>query len=453
MEETGMNNFVKSPLIRIVFFGLISLAILGCGGSTRGAQSAAQGGNQGPVTLKFFSASPDRQSGIGLVEQILVDQYMKENPNVKIEVEALQDEPFKQKFKAYVAGNELPDIFHVWSYDAFFKPLLNGKYVAELNPNDYRDYKYLSTALDGFTDESGKLFGLSKAVDFYVLYYNKKIFADNGIAIPVTFEALIDATKKIRAAGIAPCAMNGKDEWAISSLFNDVYFKEQGSSDLINDVSLTKSKFVDHPVFLRSANYFKQLMDAGFFQNSFSSADYGAARNLFIQSRAAMYYMGSWEAGLQSDPSMPKEFTDNVGAFKFPVSATANGKATDLLGAYGGGFSISSSSPNREAAVKFLNYMMLPDNWAKISWQQGGGFSSQDISNYTTGSETPLQLTLIQILKEATSLSGQNFVEVSAPSYKTDAQSVCATFANGLMTPQKFLEELDKAAEVAAKQL
>jgi raffinose/stachyose/melibiose transport system substrate-binding protein len=452
MEETDMERFTKNPLPRIVFYGLIALAIFGCGGA-RDSSSASQGGGAEAVTLKFFSCSPDRQTGVGLVEQILIDRYMQENPNVKIEVEALQDEPYKQKFKAYVAGNELPDIFHTWSYGAFFKPLIDGKYVAELNLNDYKDYGYLATALDGFMDGSGRLFGLSKAVDFYVVYYNKKIFSDNGVSIPATFEELIEATKKLRAAGVSPCAMNGKDEWAIASLYNDVYFKEEGSSDLINEVSLTKYKFVDTPVLVRAADCFKQLMDAGFFQNSFSSADYGAARNLFIQGRAAMYYMGSWEAGLQSDTSMPKEFIDNVSAFKFPVSATAKGKATDLLGAYGGGYSVSSLSPNREAAVKFLNYMMLPDNWAKVSWQQGGGFSSQDITDYMTGSESPLQLTLIQILKEATSLSGQTFVEVSAPSFKTDAQSVCATFANGLMTPRKFLEELDKAAEVAAKQL
>ncbi|GHT77399.1 ABC transporter substrate-binding protein [Spirochaetia bacterium] len=449
-----MNSLAGKQLIRIAVTGLLVLTFMGCNGSKKSPEAgAAQGNAQGTVTLKFFSASPDRQSGIGLVEQMIIDQYVKENPQVKIEVEALQDEPYKQKFKAYVAGNELPDIFHVWSYTAFFKPVMDGGYAAELNPNDYNNYKYLAKALDGFKDTGGKLYGLSKAADFYVVYYNKKIFADNNIEVPTTYEDLINITKKLRANGVSPCAINGKDEWSIGSLYNDVYYKEEGSSDLINSVSLTESKFVDHPVFLKTANAFKQLMDAGFFQNSFSSADYGAARNLFIQGRTAMYYMGSWEVGLQSDSSVPKEFLDNVSAFRFPAPASSKGKATDLLGAYGGGFSVSSSSPNKEAAIKFLNYMMKPDNWAKLSWQTGGSFPSQDVTDYITGTETPLQLTVVDILKTSTSLSGQNFNEVSAPSFKTDAQSICGTFANGLLTPAKFLEELDKAAAVAAKQL
>jgi raffinose/stachyose/melibiose transport system substrate-binding protein len=451
-EELDMRSGMKTFFA--LLWGAAMLTAAGCGGgSGKNSQPALQDKAAGSVTLKFLSASPDRQSGTGLVEQLIIDQYMRENPQVKIEVEALQDEPYKQKFKAYVAGNELPDIFHVWSYGAFFKPLMDGGYAAELNPEDYRNYKYLATALDGFTDSAGKLYGLSKAADFYVVYYNKKIFADNGVPVPATFEELVSAARKLRAAGISPCAMNGKDEWAIGSLFNDVYYKEEGSSDLINDVSLTKGKFTDQPALKKSADYFKQLMDVQFFQNSFSSADYGAARNLFIQGRTAMYYMGSWEVGLQSDSSMPSEFTGNVSAFRFPPSASSKGKAADLLGAFGGGYAVSSSSPNKEAAIQFLNYLMHPDNWAKLAWQRGGSFPSQDISDYTTGSETPLQLTLIQILKEASSLSGQNFVEVSAPSFKTDAQSICASFANGLLTPQKFLEELDKAAVAAAKQL
>ncbi len=54
------------------------------------------------VTLRLFSNLPDRKSGQGLAEQMIIDNYMKENPNVKIDVEALAEEPFKNKLKAYI---------------------------------------------------------------------------------------------------------------------------------------------------------------------------------------------------------------------------------------------------------------------------------------------------------------------------------------------------------------
>lgn len=42
-----------------------------------------------PVTLKVFSNLPDRKTGQELVEQTMIDNYMKENKNVTITVEAL----------------------------------------------------------------------------------------------------------------------------------------------------------------------------------------------------------------------------------------------------------------------------------------------------------------------------------------------------------------------------
>lgn len=55
------------------------------------------------VTLKLFSNLPDRKTGQGLVEQMIIDEYMEENQNVKIEVEALDEEAYKTKFKPLVA--------------------------------------------------------------------------------------------------------------------------------------------------------------------------------------------------------------------------------------------------------------------------------------------------------------------------------------------------------------
>lgn len=67
----------------------------------------------GEVTLKLFSNLPDRKNGQGLVEQMIIDEYMEENSNVKIEVEALDEEAYKTKFKAY-AMDGMPDVVSIW---------------------------------------------------------------------------------------------------------------------------------------------------------------------------------------------------------------------------------------------------------------------------------------------------------------------------------------------------
>ncbi len=71
---------------------------------------AAEESTGGDVTIKLFSNLPDRKNGQGLVEQMIIDEYMAANPNVTIEVEALDEEAYKTKFKAYAMDGMLADV-------------------------------------------------------------------------------------------------------------------------------------------------------------------------------------------------------------------------------------------------------------------------------------------------------------------------------------------------------
>ena len=84
-----------------------------------GTEDAADTADSGEaVTLRLFSNLPDRKNGQGLVEQTIIDEYMAENPNVTIEVEALDEESYKTKFKAY-AMNGMPDVVSIWGQPSF----------------------------------------------------------------------------------------------------------------------------------------------------------------------------------------------------------------------------------------------------------------------------------------------------------------------------------------------
>lgn len=60
------------------------------------------GGADEKVTIRFFSNLPNRSIGQGLVEQMIIDEYMAENPNVEIQVEALDEEAYKMKFRPLI---------------------------------------------------------------------------------------------------------------------------------------------------------------------------------------------------------------------------------------------------------------------------------------------------------------------------------------------------------------
>lgn len=401
------------------------------------------------ITIKLFSNLPDRTAGMGKLEQLLIDNYMKENPNVEIVVEALQDEPYKQKFRVYTAGNQLPDIFAVWGQPAFFDPIMEGGYAAELDWSDYEDYDFFQGALSGFSMD-GKLYGLARNTDLMLLYYNEKLFADNDIKVPTTYEELIAAVKAFREAGIAPVAHNGRDSWATNILYQDLVIKESGDQELIYKAIDQDIKFADNEYLLAAARDLKELVNIGFFQDSFIAADYGAARNLFGQEMAAMYYMGSWEAGLASDENFSESFRNNVSAIAFPgMKGEGKGKATDMMAWNGGGYAVSSSSAVKEEAIKLLNYMMKPENWARNAWQMGLAIPAQKYDQFMTGNENKLQLQISEILNRATSFSGTPWNDAATPGFKTDSQTIIQEFAAGMKEPLEFLKACDETAQKA----
>lgn len=422
---------------------IVLTGLVGCGKAVTTSDST-------DVNIKFFSNLPDRASGQGKLEQTLIDSYIKDNPNVKITVEALQDEPYKQKFTTYVASNQIPDLFMAWGQPSFFNPIMGNEYVAELNAEDYKDYGFFEGSLDGFS-ANGKLYGLPRNTDFMVLYYNNALFEKYNVKLPSTYEELVEAAKTFRKNNIAPIAMNGKDKWAMSIMYQDLVLKESGDQKLIYSALKDTSKFASDPILAKAAEDVKTLMDVKGFQDSFVNADYGAANNLFAQGKAAMYYMGSWEVGMDSNKDFSEDFKKNVNVIKFPVPATSKGKDTDLAGWNGGGYAVSANSKVKDESIKLLNYMMKPENWAKLGWESGAVVPGQKYDQFLTGKETNLQKKLTEILSNSTSISGVTWNDSMTPDYKVTTENLSQEFFAGIKTPKEFLEEVAKATESANK--
>ncbi len=89
-------------------------ALAGCGQKDNSTNNETiSKSDDGKVTIKVFSNLPDRKNGQGLVEQKIIDEYMEENQNVEIKVEALDEEAYKTKFKAY-SMEGMPDVVSIW---------------------------------------------------------------------------------------------------------------------------------------------------------------------------------------------------------------------------------------------------------------------------------------------------------------------------------------------------
>lgn len=443
----------------ILLISVMVLSVTACKGSTENTNGGennpqissgepdSSASTEEPVTIRFFSNLPDRSSSQGQLEQTLIDNYLAEHKNVKIELEALQDEPYKQKFQSYVASNDLPDICMVWGQPAFFEAVMEGGYVAELNPDDYADYGFFGGSTSDFSYD-GKLYGLPRNQDATVLYYNKAIFDEYGVEVPATYDELLEAVKIFRENDIAPMSINGKDKWILNLFFQDLFIRVCGNQDKIYDAVDQKISFSSDADIKKTAELYKQLVDAGMFQDSYISADYGAAMNLFLQEKSAMFYMGAWEVGMASNEENSEHFRQNAEIMTFPLVEGGKGKNTDLLAWNGGGFAVSSSSPVKEEAVQLLNYIMDKNHWAKIGWQTGTVVPGQDYSGFLTGEENQLQLEVTEMLQNATSMSGTPWNDYAAGEWKANCEQIMQEFSAGIISVDEFLSKLDEIAAI-----
>lgn len=386
-----------------------------------------------PVTIRVFSNLTDRTSGQGLIEQMLFDNYMAENPNVTIEVEALDDESYKTKFKAYASGSSMPDLVNIWCSPSFLDEVVAANVLAPLNAADYADYDFADGSLAGVTYD-GQLYGLPRNTDVLGFYYNKDMFAQYGLSVPTTWDELVSVCQTLNDNGVSGIAMDGQDGWVLAHFINCMTGTILGADTYNVMLDSVKNGDYSNPAWETSVSAAAENASV-LFQTGFETTDYGTAMNLFINGQAGMFFMGSWEMSMNPDFA--------VGHFTMP---DVDGDGQGVIGAYnGGGYAVSANSAVKEDAVKLLNYMFRPENWSKLTWENGVCMSAQDFSAYLTGNETALQTEIINDLNNASGITGMTYNDLGSSAYKTICETSTTEVLAGMISIADYFEALSGA--------
>jgi raffinose/stachyose/melibiose transport system substrate-binding protein len=155
------------------------------------------------------------------------------------------------------------------------------------------------------------------------IFYNKKIFADNNISIPKTWDELMSDAAALKAAGIQPFSASGQQGWPLTRLISGYIFRDLGP-DALQDVADGKAKLTD-PGYVKAAQQIADMGAKGYFGQNVASLDYDGATNQFLQGKSAMIYMGSWLLANINDPKQDQIGADNVGFMPFPAVSGGKG--------------------------------------------------------------------------------------------------------------------------------
>jgi raffinose/stachyose/melibiose transport system substrate-binding protein len=392
------------------------------------------------VTLRLFSNLPDRKNGQGLIEQMIVDEFEETHPDIKIEIECLDEEAYKTKFRAY-AMDGMPDIVSVWGQPAFLDDIIDAGMLAELPISDYEDYGFEQNSLTGFM-KNNKLYGLPRNTDMIAIYYNKRIFREENLTLPTNRNEYVALCKKLSDAGITPVAMDGLDGWPLVEYFDNCLLTVSGEkrTELLTNAIMYAD--FSHEDFDKALRMLKSDVKKGIFQEDFAYCDYGTAMALFTAEETAMYYMGSWEASMAVNEAIPPKIRDNIGVFTMPGF---NPNVKNAMVWFGGGYSISANSKHYAEAKEFIDYMFLPEHLSKYGWENGIGMSAQDQTAFMLGNETTLQKEWLSILDEADIISGTPINDLGSSGFKYAIESNIARAATGEISSDAFFKILEEA--------
>ena len=91
--------------------------------------------------------------------------------------------------------------------------------------------------------------------------------------------------------------------------------------------------------------------------------------------------------------------------------------------------------------------MYQPDKLSKYGWENGVGLSAQDQTAYTTGDETELQKQIMDLLTNATNLSGTPINDCGPSAFKTVIESQIQSVSNGSSSVEDFLTGIGEACK------
>jgi len=189
---------------------------------------------------------------------------MEENPNVTIEVEALDEETYKTKFKAY-SMEGMPDVVSIWGQPAFLDEVLDAGVLAELNQDDYKDYGFISGSLDGFYERRKTLWTSKKHRRSRILLQSENVRRQRLGSSDYIHDELLTLAGEIKDKDIVPLAMDGGDGWPMAVYLSDILFKLTGSdySDVVSN-AISTGDFSDENL-KKATELLKESADAGTF--------------------------------------------------------------------------------------------------------------------------------------------------------------------------------------------
>ena len=264
--------------------------------------------------------------------------------------------------------------------------LLNlDKYVDEYGWNE----RFSEASLKSYQHDGTQYLTPGKSI-MMTVYYNKDMFAENGWAVPTTYQELVTICDALVEQDIAPFTFGvadfkqAYDRW-ITMIFNG-YLGNDGMKKVI-----TGEYRMDGPEVRATFEFLVDFYQKYVYENAPSITE-DDANTLFYQNKAAMFATGQWQLNRFVNGDVPFEW----GQFCLP--GLQDGQEGIIAGGYGAGDGINSTTEHPDEAAKYLDFMNADEQaeWLLINegliFPRTNGYSDEAMAKVNDNFKEEIEL-------------------------------------------------------------
>ncbi|MEV1249886.1 extracellular solute-binding protein [Nonomuraea sp. NPDC049750] len=319
-------------------------------GSGQPAAWAAPTGRLDGTTLTIWAAQNSNT-----VPKAVTDAFTQAT-GAKVDVVTIPD-PYEQGVQTKVATGDKPDLAF-WQPTASMLTALNAR--TNLQPLD--GAPWIASMTPELRDTTGLLdktryaaLVTSPAVEG--VYYNKEVFAANGItATPKNFDEMVETARKLKAKGVTPFFEMAGDKWA-TQWWVQVQLADAARDGLWDRVNTGKETFSDETI-LDAIKKYKALIGEGLFNSDIKTAKFEDQGAALLSGKAAMAVQVNSFFGQLQAKADTATLDKKIGFF--PVSPSGN-VGTFIPDQSNALVAFRTGDAKREAAARqLLSYWMGP---------------------------------------------------------------------------------------------
>jgi multiple sugar transport system substrate-binding protein len=347
----------------------------------------------GPATIRVLAME---QAGPTVDEMnAIVAEFNKANPQIKVEIEYVAYDALHDKITTAMASN--PPAYDVFLVDdIWYAEFAKAGYVLDVTDRISKDmHDKIFPASWDITTVNGKTYGMPWLLDEKYFYYNEDMLKQAGFdAPPKTWDEMMEQAKVIKEKGIAefPVVWSwGQYEAAICDWVTLLY----GNGGSLADAN-GKAAF-NNETGVKTLDWMVKSIDDGITNPASVSYVEEDVRNVFSQGKAA--FATNW-LYMYDLVNFNKEQSQVTGKIKMSLMPAFAGSGVDSATINGSmGFSVAATSPNKDAAWKYVEFLTSEDVQNRYSahllpiWQTSyQGESLTKLQGYTPANATTVPM-------------------------------------------------------------